>query len=104
MQFDKQWESDPGFCFYDFNDPEGIPHVPQLSTFCCLHQTLPRRFPSRASAHIRRCGGGPPLHHPGGVGEVHHLMQGSAARGSRPEGWGGLPCASASGSSSDQLR
>lgn len=25
LDFDKQWESDPGFVFYDFNDPENIP-------------------------------------------------------------------------------
>jgi 16S rRNA G966 N2-methylase RsmD len=25
LDFDKQWENDPGFVFYDFNDPERIP-------------------------------------------------------------------------------
>ena len=25
LEHDKQWESDPGFVWYDFNDPEGIP-------------------------------------------------------------------------------
>lgn len=25
LDFDKQWESDPGFVFYDYNDPESIP-------------------------------------------------------------------------------
>jgi EEF1A lysine methyltransferase 1 len=25
LDFDKQWESDPGFVFYDFNAPDNIP-------------------------------------------------------------------------------
>lgn len=25
LQFDKQWESDPGFVHYDFNDPSSVP-------------------------------------------------------------------------------
>ena len=25
LDFDKQWESDPGFVFYDYNAPENIP-------------------------------------------------------------------------------
>jgi hypothetical protein len=24
-QYDKKWESDPGYVFYDFNEPESIP-------------------------------------------------------------------------------
>mmetsp|Transcript_54456 Transcript_54456/g.117886 ORF Transcript_54456/g.117886 Transcript_54456/m.117886 type:complete len:397 (+) Transcript_54456:49-1239(+) len=26
LDFDRQWENDPGFVFYDYNEPEGIPH------------------------------------------------------------------------------
>ena len=25
MQFDKKWETDPGFVFYDFNQPSDLP-------------------------------------------------------------------------------
>jgi EEF1A lysine methyltransferase 1 len=25
MQFDRKWETDPGFVFYDFNHPDDLP-------------------------------------------------------------------------------
>lgn len=25
MQFDKKWNNDPGFVFYDYNEPENVP-------------------------------------------------------------------------------